>query len=602
MTPPGPHIRTCVTFHPDDRFLVTAGRRISFHTIQTLSPLGDIPLDDGADDDIDCCSSVAVSAAAPLIAAGTQSGAVAVWDYKTKQKIHCDRSRHSSTGGGGGTSAVEFAPLDGSILYSIGSTDGALCMQDLRAVPFHIPTMRVGTGIGLTCMSVREDYEHLAVGTVDGRALLYDPRHCGTPVSTLRCGGRVPVTSLHWQHTYQSLTTRAREAVGAGAGAGAGVGAGVGARAGVGAGAGGARASLINDNNTTAQTGVGAGVVVSNAAAHSPPLPPPSSTSAAAAAALRRHKERIQLTDIEPPRKLTMSPLVSGGIGVHGTTSTNTANVRDTTSDVLSRFRRVSAMGLMTSNTTGGGGGGGGGDNRTAEKTVVVEEEDEDEDEEGAVSVEKNNNTNTSSHQRIDQRHEGYTDSVISARRHGGTPSSEEKEEGKQRQRHTTPSPSPSPSPSSSSWRIPAVGGSPVRPTVRPTTNTNTTTTATTASPTKIARPLPEHHYHHHNNNNGAASSPLSMHKSSPQKGKGNPTTATATTPPTLAPPEQHSLHHDILALHLDMLNQFKESQQANEALIAGMVARQEALAEAVHELRREVRELTTRRDTTLWL
>jgi biopolymer transport protein ExbD len=69
-------------------------------------------------------------------------------------------------------------------------------------------------------------------------------------------------------------------------------------------------------------------------------------------------------------------------------------------------------------------------------------------------------------------------------------------------------------------------------------------------------------------------------------------------------PPVQqgHGLREDILALHLDMLDQFKAQSAATAALVAGMSRRQEELSAEVASLRGQLRELLTRRDETLWL
>jgi hypothetical protein len=69
---------------------------------------------------------------------------------------------------------------------------------------------------------------------------------------------------------------------------------------------------------------------------------------------------------------------------------------------------------------------------------------------------------------------------------------------------------------------------------------------------------------------------------------------AAATAPP--------ASRDDLLALHLDMLEQFREQQASTAALVAGVVARQEALAGEVAALRRQLGELLTRREEVMWL
>lgn len=49
----------------------------------------------------------------------------------------------------------------------------------------------------------------------DGTVLLYDPRQLATPLHCLTCVAGVPVTGLHWQHCYSSLSSRMRHATAA---------------------------------------------------------------------------------------------------------------------------------------------------------------------------------------------------------------------------------------------------------------------------------------------------------------------------------------------------------------------------------------------------
>jgi hypothetical protein len=58
----------------------------------------------------------------------------------------------------------------------------------------------------------------------------------------------------------------------------------------------------------------------------------------------------------------------------------------------------------------------------------------------------------------------------------------------------------------------------------------------------------------------------------------------------------------DVLALHLDMLDQFAAQAARTSELVAGLAAGQAALAEEVAALRRQLAGLTARRDEALWL
>jgi hypothetical protein len=297
---------TSVAFHPDDRFLATAGRKLSLFSVQSLNSLGNLSLES----ETPGFSSIAIAAGQPSLAAGTSCGCVAVWDYKTKQQLYIDTSRHI-----GGTTAVQFAPLDPNVLYSTGK-DGALLMQDLRSGPFHVPTARIGAGTGLTTLSIREDFTYLAAGTVDGRVLLYDPRYCAAPAATLRCGDPAPVTSIHWQHNYQSVTSRAKDAIAQAVAEGT-FPAGRLSMAMSMQGEGGD--SSCDSFPATAATGAAAGTV--DRFAHTPG----NSATGAGAGGHHQRGQRLSLASslashLEPPRKLDMSPIISlrGGAGGDG--------------------------------------------------------------------------------------------------------------------------------------------------------------------------------------------------------------------------------------------------------------------------------------------
>jgi hypothetical protein len=62
------------------------------------------------------------------------------------------------------------------------------------------------------------------------------------------------------------------------------------------------------------------------------------------------------------------------------------------------------------------------------------------------------------------------------------------------------------------------------------------------------------------------------------------------------------TLQKDILALHLDMLTQFKEHQEIMSSLVSDMLSKQKDLEAQVEALRAELRDLLSRRDGILWL
>ena len=62
------------------------------------------------------------------------------------------------------------------------------------------------------------------------------------------------------------------------------------------------------------------------------------------------------------------------------------------------------------------------------------------------------------------------------------------------------------------------------------------------------------------------------------------------------------SLQKDILALHLDMLTQFKEHQEIMSSLVSDMLSKQKDLEAQVDALRGELKDLISQRDGILWL
>lgn len=519
----------------------------------------------------------------------------------------------------GGTSAVQFAPLDANILYTAGR-DGALLMQDVREAPFHVPTVRIGTGTGLTTLSIREDFTYLAAGTADGKVLLYDPRYCAAPAATLRCRDPSPVTCLHWQHNYQSLTTKAKE-LAAGAAAEGTLPPG--------------RIAIAmpdSDDSSSPSTEEGG--------KSSPAQPNPARLSLASSLA----------THIEPPRKLDVSPAVSlrtsripsvsgaegsglGNIKTKVTEAGGNGGIKEESDyvdhgEALLRLRRESTAGTRQNPAPTRGGNYHANANSTGIMTNNVAEP--------AVP------SNT------------VPPSVVPS----AVPS-------------TIPSPAVS-SPTSSAAisldrtpRDPSQQHSAAVPSMQypfsqqhggGSTSTNgyysdvrqSQQTDQNNNNRPPASPPQAQHAQHASRDNGAGSSrdpwcikavtpkaerehlgdeytirdnfEFRQHgvpdlpRESPTKaalmGRGKPSGpslgerpgAAALRPAREPTPDGFALHQDILALHLDLLNQFKAQQESTAALVAGVMARQDSLAEEVASLRRELRDLLSRRDGMLWL
>jgi len=551
---------TSVAFHQDDRFLATAGRKISLFSVQSLNSLGNLSLET----ETPGFSSIAIAAGQPSLAAGTSCGCVAVWDYKTKQQVYIDTSRHI-----GGTTAVQFAPLDPGVLYSTGK-DGALLMQDLRAGPFHVPTARIGAGIGLTTLSIREDFTYLAAGTVDGRVLLYDPRYCAAPAATLRCGDPAPVSTIQWQHNYQSLTSRAKDAVAHAVAEGTFPA--------------GRLSMALSVQSGEESTGDFNFPAADKFAAGGTP----------GSAATNAQHNRLSLASslpsyLEPPRNLDLSPIANlreggapGALGEGRKNKPAAAAAASTTSiseyhAALSRLRREST----TTNTTVNAPPPPSRSSALPPLTTAPV----------VAAVPDQTDAELSSQAALPAYTAHTQDTAL-----------------------LLPSPLPPLSPLASaveavvpaasdysagepSWQIKAM--TPRRGAAAAIDRTDATDVSSRSNMNRreaITNPA-----------KSPSKAPLvAMEKCATTTG--TPPAASKESPPSQdiqfnsLPVDGHALQQDILAMHLDMLTHFKEQERANAALVAGIMAKHDALADEVAALRQELRDLLSRRDNTLWL
>jgi WD40 repeat protein len=209
-------------FHLEDKFLaVAAADAVTMHDARTLTRLASLPrpqsssvpfpsssspsslADNGRTQTYTC---LGLSSGRPLLAAGGTAGLVAVWDHKAQRLLHQHSTRHTN-----GVTATKFTPLEPSLLWTAGN-DGMVFLSDLREDnAFHAPRSRVALTTPITAFDVREEGSLLAAGTADGIVVVYDPRSMKSPLQTLHCSGSNAVTSVHWQHNYQHLAARARE-------------------------------------------------------------------------------------------------------------------------------------------------------------------------------------------------------------------------------------------------------------------------------------------------------------------------------------------------------------------------------------------------------
>lgn len=490
--------------------------------------------------------------------------------------MYIDTDRHI-----GGTTAVQFAPLDPGVLYSTGK-DGALLMQDLRAGPFHVPTARIGAGTGLTTLSIREDFTYIAAGTVDGRVLLYDPRYCAAPAATLRCGDPAPVTSIQWQHNYQSLTSRAKDAVAHAVAEGTFPAGRL------------SMAMSMQSGEGADSSGdsiyPGAGTITADAFAVGNP-----SESATNARCNRLSLASSLASRLEPPRKLDLSPIMSsreggtavggavGGVGKGKSKPDAPSTSISEYHAALSRLRRESTATVTAVNEPPPPSSRSSAVPRTTTAPVVAAATNTNRtDAELPSQVELPANIIHTQHNVLLSPLPPLSPLASAPAVEAVVPSTSD---------YSTGEPS---------WRIKAM-----------TPRRGAAATATAAIDHTDAGGVSSRSIRQRETITNPAGSPSKMPLVAMEKNA-----ITTVTPPMASkehhpsqgtqfkslPIDGHALQQDILAMHLDMLTHFKEQERAHAALVAGVVAKQEALEDEVAALRQELRDLLSRRDNTLWL
>ena len=199
-------------YQPEDAYLAVVSDAITLHDAKTCEQIARLPrprkgscgYSDLAEltQEFTCMSTASRD---KTIAAGSSSGLVAVWDCSTSKILWQHFDSRS-----GGLTATQFVPLEPSLLWTAGA-DGELILHDIRERgSLHKISSRISIGVPISALSVREASSHLAVGGTDGTAYLYDTRHRKSALAALRCNelNPEPVTSLHWQHNYQNVSRR----------------------------------------------------------------------------------------------------------------------------------------------------------------------------------------------------------------------------------------------------------------------------------------------------------------------------------------------------------------------------------------------------------
>lgn len=196
----------------EDAYLAIAGDGVTLHDPKTCMQFSRLPRPRtssfGGSDATELMqryNCLSINSRDRAVAAGTTSGMVTVWDCNVSAVKWQYVDRRS-----GGLTATRFVPLEPSMLWTAGA-DGELVLFDIRdGGSVHKISSRISIGVPISALSVREASSHVAVGSADGMAYLYDPRRVDMPVTSLRCSesGSRPITALHWQQNYQNLLRR----------------------------------------------------------------------------------------------------------------------------------------------------------------------------------------------------------------------------------------------------------------------------------------------------------------------------------------------------------------------------------------------------------
>jgi hypothetical protein len=209
-----------VDFQSDDKYLAVAfASTIKLYAGNTLQYIANLNPPTSSFNRLHQHTALASPVAENVIATGTSKGTVLLWDVSSQ--TFKESYNNSDSGDSAIITAIQFAPLQPTILFT-ATANGCLSMLDRRTggtTSFPTPY----TAAGIASLSIKEDCSLIAVGTHDGKVVLYDPRNTtttGRPLYELQCGnisrgggGSAAVTGIHWQHNYTSLSSRAKAAV-----------------------------------------------------------------------------------------------------------------------------------------------------------------------------------------------------------------------------------------------------------------------------------------------------------------------------------------------------------------------------------------------------
>jgi hypothetical protein len=211
-----------VDFQSDDKYLAVASTStLKLYAANTLQHIANLSLPASSSNRHHHHTALASPVTENVIATGTNKGIVLLWDVSSqtlKESYNISDSGDSAI-----ITTLQFAPLQPTVLFT-ATANGCLSMLDRRTgATASFP--KKYTAAGIASLSIKEDCSLIAVGTHDGKVVLYDPRNTTTtsrPLYELQCdnmsrggggGESAAVTGIHWQHNYSSLSSRAKAAV-----------------------------------------------------------------------------------------------------------------------------------------------------------------------------------------------------------------------------------------------------------------------------------------------------------------------------------------------------------------------------------------------------
>uniref|UniRef100_A0A1D2A5G7 Protein NEDD1 n=1 Tax=Auxenochlorella protothecoides TaxID=3075 RepID=A0A1D2A5G7_AUXPR len=185
-------------YHPADRFLAVCGGASATLLDRDLRPVGQLTPEPG----MAPATCMHLDSSSACLTLGHADGSLNVWDLPSRRTVAASQAL-----GRGGICSVSSPAGDPSSVYAAAKDGSVWCLD--RRTPGSKPAALVRLGTPLTAFDLKEDHSIFAAGTAEGIVYLYDPRAPAGPLAALSSGSRRPITGLHWQHCYHSPPSRA---------------------------------------------------------------------------------------------------------------------------------------------------------------------------------------------------------------------------------------------------------------------------------------------------------------------------------------------------------------------------------------------------------